>query len=249
MSEDPTQTRAAQEGSTLAGQVILVTGGARRLGRAIGEELWSHGATIVVHHHRSTEEAQELAQRLGERVLLVVADLRDRTATQAMFAEVKSQLGRIDGLVNSAAVFGRTPIASLSDEEWDEVLAVNLSAPRRCMQLAIAAGATAIVNVVDLAATQPWRGYAAYGVAKAGLLQLTRIAAKELIGQVRVNAVAPGLILLPDDVTAAERERLLAKVKGQRPGTPLDVARAVRYLLSEPFLTGVCLPVDGGQGL
>lgn len=233
----------------LAGQVILVTGGARRLGRAIGEELWSHGATIVVHHHRSTEAAQELLQRLGERVLLVSADLRDRGATQAMFAEVRSQLGRLDGLVNSAAVFARTPIASLSDEEWDEMLAVNLSAPRRCMQLAIAAGATAIVNLVDLAATQPWRGYAAYGVAKAGLLHLTRIAAKELLGQVRVNAVAPGLVLLPDDVTPAERERLLAKIAGQKPGTPLDVARAVRYLLSEPFLTGVCLPVDGGQGL
>ena len=117
------------------------------------------------------------------------------------------------------------------------------------MQQAIAAGASTIVNIVDVGASQPWRGYAAYGVAKAGLLHLTRIAAKELLGRVRVNAVAPGVVLLPDDIAPSERDRLQAKLTGQPSGSPLDVARAVRYLVSEPFVTGVCLPIDGGQSL
>jgi len=243
MEQSPTQKQP------LSGKVILVTGGARRIGQAICEELWTHGAIVVIHHHQSTVAAQQLAQRLGARAVLVRADLCDRAATEAMFAELGNRLGRIDGLVNSAAVFARTPIETLTDEQWDDILAVNLTAPRRCMQLAIATGVSAIVNIVDVGAIQPWRGYAAYGVAKAGLLHLTRIAAKELLGRVRVNAVAPGLVLLPDDVAPAERDRLHAKLTGPPSGSPQDVARAVRYLLSEPFVTGVCLPVDGGQSL
>ena len=243
MEQAPTQKQP------LSGKVILVTGGARRIGQAICEELWTHGAIVAIHHHQSMVAAQQLAQRLGARAVLVRADLCDRTATEAMFAELGNRLGRIDGLVNSAAVFARTPIETLTDEQWDDILAVNLTAPRRCMQLAIATGVSAIVNIVDVGAIQPWRGYAAYGVAKAGLLHLTRIAAKELLGRVRVNAVAPGLVLLPDDVAPAERDRLHAKLTGPPSGSPQDVARAVRYLLSEPFVTGVCLPVDGGQSL
>ena len=243
MEQSPTQKQP------LSGKVILVTGGARRIGQAICEELWTHGAIVVIHHHQSTVAAQQLAQRLGARAVVARADLCDRAATEAMFAELGNRLGRIDGLVNSAAVFARTPIETLTDEQWDDILAVNLTAPRRCMQLAIAAGTSAIVNIVDVGAIQPWRGYAAYGVAKAGLLHLTRIAAKELLGRVRVNAVAPGLVLLPDDVAPAERDRLHAKLTGPPSGSPQDVASAVRYLLSEPFVTGVCLPVDGGQSL
>ena len=243
MEQAPTQKQP------LSGKVILVTGGARRIGQAICEELWTHGAIVAIHHHQSMVAAQQLAQRLGARAVLVRADLCDRTATEAMFAELGNRLGRIDGLVNSAAVFARTPIETLTDEQWDDILAVNLTAPRRCMQLAIAAGTSAIVNIVDVGAIQPWRGYAAYGVAKAGLLHLTRIAAKELLGRVRVNAVAPGLVLLPDDVSPAEWDRLHVKLTGPPSGSPQDVARAVRYLLSEPFVTGVCLPVDGGQSL
>lgn len=242
-------TSQAPKPRSLTGQVVVVTGGARRVGQAICEALWSSGAHVVIHHHASHEAAKALGDRLGSRVTLARADLRDRDQTRAMFADLATQLGRIDGLVNSAAVFEKTPLETLRDEAWDEILAVNLTAPRRCMQLAIEHGAQAIVNIVDLAALAPWRGYAAYGVAKAGLLQLTKIAAKELAGRVRVSAVAPGLVLLPDDVSAQERARLLAKLPNGQPGSPHDVARAVHYLLTEPFVTGVCLPIDGGQSL
>ncbi len=237
------------EPHSLTGQVVVVTGGARRVGQAICEALWASGAHVVIHHFESHKAAQALAERLGSRVTLARADLRDRHATTAMFADLAAQLGRIDGLVCSAAIFGRTPLQTLTDDEWDDILAVNLTAPRRCMQLAIGHGAKAIVHIVDVAALTPWRGYAAYGVAKAGLLQLTKIAAKELLGSVRVNAVAPGLVLLPDDVTAEERARLLRKLPHGQMGSPHDVARAVQYLLTEPFVTGVCLPIDGGQSL
>ncbi len=240
---------SSTENGALAGQIVLVTGGARRLGRAICERLWRLGAVVVIHCHKSLTDAQALADSLGARSLVVNADLRDRLATEQMFADIVKKLGRIDAVVCSAAGFGRSPIDRLSDEVWDELLALNLTAPRRCMQLGIKAGAQAIVNIVDVGATQAWRGYAAYGVSKAGLLQLTRIAAKELVGKVRVNAVAPGYILPPDDISPQERERLGQKWAGYPVGTPQDVASAVAFLLSEPFLTGVCLPVDGGQSL
>lgn len=239
----------SDDAQSLAGQVVLVTGGARRIGRAICETLWQCGASVVIHHHQSGAEAQALATELGDRALVVQADLRDRRATEDMFATVLAKRSRIDAVVCSAAAFARTPLADLDDETWDELIAINLTAPRRCLQLGVSAGARSIVHIVDVAATQAWRGYAAYGVSKAGLLQLTKIAAKELVGRVRVNAVLPGFILPPDDASEAELARLSAKWEGYPSGTPQDVARAVAFLLREPFLTGVCLPVDGGQSL
>jgi pteridine reductase len=134
-------------------------------------------------------------------------------------------------------------------EQWDDQLAVNLTAPQRCIRLAIERGATAIVNVVDIAAWQPWREFSAYCVSKAGLLHLTLVLARELAPAVRVNAVAPGTVLFGEDLDEAARARVLARIPMGRAGQPADVARAVRFLLTEPYLTGVCLPVDGGQGV
>ncbi|MFO0578530.1 MAG: SDR family oxidoreductase [Polyangia bacterium] len=232
---------------SLAGQVVLVTGGGRRVGRAICEELAAAGARIVVHYHRSAVEAEALAARLGGEAL--GADLRSAAATEALFAAIATAHGRLDALVNSAAIFGRTPFATLTDAEWDEHLATNLTAPMRCTRSAVRLGARAIVNLVDIAAWQPWIGYGAYSVAKAGLLQLTRVLARELAPTVRVNAVAPGVVAFAEDLDEATRQRVLGRVPLGRSGEPADVARAVRFLLTEPFLSGVCLPVDGAQGL
>lgn len=229
--------------------MAVVTGGGKRVGRAICEELARAGARVAVHYHRSPSDAQALARRLGGGALAVGADLRKTGDCVAMFQTIEARAGRIDLLVNNAAIFGRTPFHSLTDEAWDEQLAVNLTAPMRCMRLAVAAGATAIVNLVDIAAWQPWSEYAAYSVAKAGLLHLTRVLSRELAPTVRVNAVAPGTVLFPEDYDASARARVLARVPLGREGQPEDVARAVRFLLAEPYLTGVCLPVDGGQGL
>lgn len=236
-------------GTELQGRLILVTGGGQRVGRSICEELGSAGARLIVHYHRSQSDAESLVRRLGRGALAIRADLRNTGETVAMFQRIEAQVGRIDMLVNNAGIFSRTPFHSLTDEAWDEQLAVNLTAPQRCMRLAVSAGATAIVNLVDIAAWQPWSEYSAYAVAKAGLLHLTKILARELAPTVRVNAVAPGTVLFPEDYDASAKARVLARVPLGRQGQPEDVARAVRFLLSERYLTGVCLPVDGGQGL
>ncbi len=245
MQHDP----SAPSGTALTGRLILVTGGAQRVGRSICEELGRAGARLVVHYHRSQTDAAALARSLGPGSLAIGADLRSAHQTAALFQTISDRLGRIDMLVNNAAIFHRTPFHALNDEAWDEQLAMNLTAPQRCTRLAVAAGATAVVNLVDIAAWQPWSEFSAYSVAKAGLLHLTRILARELAPTVRVNAVAPGTVLFPDDYDAAAKARVLARVPLGQTGQPADVARAVRFLLSESYLTGVCLPVDGGQGL
>lgn len=251
MSTSPAPS--ASQPLPLTGRLFLVTGGGVRVGRAICEELARGGAQVAIHCNSSLAPAQALAEQLGNHAFVVAADLRDRLATEVMFDRVQSQSrsegGRIDGLVNSAARFTRTPFTELTDAQWDDELAVNLTAPQRCIRFAVARGATAIVNLVDIGAWQPWREFAAYGVSKAGLLHLTRILARELAPTVRVNAVAPGTVLFPEDYDADAQARVLARIPVGRPGQPSDVARAVRYLLTEPYLTGVCLPVDGGQGV
>lgn len=251
----------------LRGQLVLVTGGAQRVGRAICLQLAQAGAQVAIHYHRSQDAAHALAKELGQGAFAVAADLRELAQTREMFAQVTqgSQSGRVDALVNNAALFARTPLLPPTSqspldeawqqqfqEQWEEQLRVNLTAPQRCIQLAVAGGATAVVNVVDIAAWQPWAEFSAYSVAKAGLLQLTRVLARELAPRVRVSAVAPGMVLLPAESVpgaSAWTEKVQARVPLGRIGEPSDVARAVCMLLTEPFLTGVCLPVDGGQGL
>lgn len=234
---------------SLANQVVLVTGGARRLGRAISEALLAEGALVAVHHFKSTDADRAWLEAFADRALPVSADLCSPTETERLFATIAARWPRLDAVVCNAAMFEKTPFSDLSDDVWDKMLALNLTAPRRCMQLGVAMGAHAIVNVLDVAATQAWRGYAAYGVTKAGLLHLTKIWAKELRGRVRVNAVSPGLILPPSDAPAEEQRRLAQKNSGFPKGTPQDAASAVCFLLREPHLTGVCLPVDAGESL
>jgi NAD(P)-dependent dehydrogenase (short-subunit alcohol dehydrogenase family) len=232
----------------LHGKTILVTGAARRVGRAIAEELAAGGARIVVHYHSGDDEAAALWQSLPDS-LIVRADLRRPEAARAVVEAALDGTGRLDAVVSSAAGYARTPLAELTDEVWDAMLALNLSAPMRLARAAVPAGATAIVNLVDIAAWQPWPNYLAYSTAKAGLLHLTRCLAVELAPTVRVNAVAPGTVAFPDDWDEARRARQESRIPLGRSGSPADAARAVRFLLEEDYLTGVCLPVDGGAGL
>jgi pteridine reductase len=237
----------------LDGKSVLVTGGAHRLGGAIAEALSARGAKVVIHHHSSAAAASALAQRLpGAKV--VAGDLRRPEGARAVVAAAAGAYdsGSLDALVNSAAGYARTPLLELTDEAWEEMLALNLSAPMRLIRAALGHGLTAVVNVVDVAAYQPWPGYAAYSVSKAGLLHLTRCLALELAPTVRVNAIAPGTVAFPVDPInwdEARRARQVARIPLGRSGTLADAARAVRYLLEEDYLTGVCLPVDGGAGL
>ena len=237
---------------SLVGKTALVTGGARRVGRAIVEELARAGARVVIHHRGSPAEAQALAATLpvaAGAAVVVQADLGERAAARRVIDEAAAAVGNLDILVNSAAGYARTPLAAMDDDAWDDLFALNLDAPMRLMREAARAGASSIVNIVDVAAWQPWANWSAYATSKAALLHLSRCLALELAPRTRVNCVAPGTVIFPDDWDEARRAQQLAKVPLGRAGAPEDVARAVRYLCEEPFLTGVCIPVDGGAGL
>jgi len=232
----------------LAGKTILVTGAARRVGRAIAEELSRAGARIAIHHRSSDGDAAALAKSLGNAVA-IRADLRDPSAPDRLVDETIARAGALDALVNCAADYARTPLSELTDEKWSSMLELNLTAPMRLIRAAVPRGVRSIVNIVDVAAWQPWPNWLAYSTSKAALLHLTKCLALELAPSVRVNAIAPGTVIYPDDWDDARRATQNKKIPLGRPGDPADVARAVLYLLKEDYLTGVCLPVDGGAGL
>lgn len=237
---------------SLAGKTALVTGGARRVGRAIVEELARAGCRVVIHHATSDVEAAALAAALGSGgapAPVVKADLRDRAAARAVVDAAVAATGRLDILVNSAAAYARTPLASLDDDTFAAMLELNLAAPLRLMREAARVGVASIVNLVDVAAWQPWPSWSAYATSKAALLHLSRCLALELAPATRVNAVAPGTVIFPDDWDAARRAAQLRRVPLGREGSPADVARAVRFLCEEEYLTGACIPVDGGAGM
>jgi pteridine reductase len=237
---------------SLAGKTALITGGARRVGRAIVEELARAGCRVVIHHASSDAEAAALASGLATpdyTPAVVRADLRARDAARAVVEAARSATGRLDILVNSAAAYTRTPLATLDDEVWHDLFELNLAAPMRLMREAAAAGVGAIVNIVDVAAWQPWPNWSAYATSKAALLHLSRCLALELAPKTRVNCIAPGTVIFPDDWDANRRAAQLRKIPLAREGSPADVARATRYLCEEDYLTGVCIPVDGGAGL
>ncbi|HEY2745203.1 MAG TPA: SDR family NAD(P)-dependent oxidoreductase, partial [Polyangia bacterium] len=227
---------------SLAGKTALVTGGARRVGRAIVEELARAGARVVIHHRGSPDEARALAAAISAvaagAAVVVQADLAERAAAARVINDAVAAVGRLDILVNNAAAYARTPLDALDDDAWSAMLAVNLDAPMRLMREAARAGVGSIVNLVDVAAWQPWAHWSAYATSKAALLHLSRCLALELAPRTRVNCVAPGTVIFPDDWDEARRAAQLAKVPLGREGSPADVARAVRMLCEEPYLTG-----------
>ena len=236
----------------LRGKAALVTGAAVRVGRAIALELARAGMDVAVHYRDSAEEAEATAagvRALGSRAVLVQGD--QATDAGRIVAEAARGLGRLDLLVCSAAAFEKVPAAELDRARWDAMLAANLSGPFFLMQAAephLRASRGAIVNLLDLLGTsQVWKGYAHYAAAKAGLTALTRLLALEWAPAVRVNGVAPGTVLFPDGLPQDEQERIVARIPAGQPGAPEDVARAVRFLASQPFVSGQVLAVDGAR--
>jgi NAD(P)-dependent dehydrogenase (short-subunit alcohol dehydrogenase family) len=237
-----------------AGQVVLVTGGARRLGRAIVEAMAAEGARVAIHHHASQDAAATLARQLeGARYPkpgIFQADLQDAKQVQELPARVVRELGRLDVLVNSAAVLTRQPFGSVTPESWDAVLNLNLRAYFLLAQAAAPALREArgkIVNISDVAAFEPWPSYLPHSISKAGVEMLTRGLARVLAPEVTVNCVAPGPVLLAEDTPDDARRRVLQSIPLARFGTPEDVVRAIRFFLTSDYVTGATLVVDGGQ--
>ena len=237
----------------LGGRVALVTGAGRRLGRALASALAERGMTLALHHHRSAGGAADLRDAIvaaGGRAACFAADLSDPVAARELPARVVAELGGLDLLVNSAAVMHRTPIGAVSVGEWDAMFALNLRAPFFAAQAAaghMRNNGGAIVNIADLAAFETWPGYVPHGISKAGVVQMTRALAHALAPTIRVNAVAPGAVMLPDDWDASAAERLASTTPLRRLGAPSDVVDAVLYLLHADYVTGETIVVDGGR--
>jgi pteridine reductase len=236
----------------LAGRVALVTGGGRRIGRAIAESLGERGMRVAIHYNGSADGAREAAARIdgaGGSAATFHADLSRPGEPAALVERVADQMRGLHVLVNSAAVMLRTPVGQVTEAEWDAMFALNLRAPFFAAQAAAAhmGEGGAIVNLADLAAFETWPGYVPHGISKAGVVQMTRALARVLAPSIRVNAVAPGAVLLPDDWEDAAAERLAATTPLGRLGAPADVVRAVLYLLDADYVTGETVIVDGGR--
>lgn len=238
----------------LRGRVALVTGAGRRLGRAMAGALAGRGATVAIHHHASSDGAEALRQeivRTGGRAACFEADLTDPVAARALPERVVQEFGQLDILVNSAAVMHRLGFEETTPEAWDAIVNLNLRAVFFCTQgaaSALKAAGGKVINLADLAGLEPWPGFAAHSVSKAGVVMLTKVLARSLAPQVTVNAIAPGAVLVPEDYDAEERERLARATPLRRLGSPTDVVAALLYLLEGgDFVTGEVLVVDGGR--
>jgi 3-oxoacyl-[acyl-carrier protein] reductase/pteridine reductase len=234
--------------SNLAGKVILVTGGARRIGRGIALRLADEGARVAIHYGRSEKEARQTAEACGGAELFQ-ANLESVEEIARMFAGISTRLGRLDGLVNNAARFTRLDPLDITEKDWDFIHAVNLKAVFFCCQNAARlmrkSGGGRIVNISSLGGIRPWAEHAHYCASKAGVIMLTRALAKAFAPEITVNSVAPGVIPF-EDIDERGR-RMMESTPAGRGGTPAEVADAVVYFLkASNFITGQILAVDGG---
>ena len=243
---------------SLAGKVALVTGGARRVGAAIARRLHAAGANVLLHYRDSEAEAAKLESELNalrsRSAAKVKAELLAPIAPRALLTSARQGFGRLDLLVNNASSFFPVELGAIEPSHWEELVGSNLRAPLFICQEAapeLAANAGSIVNIVDIHAERPLRGYPLYSIAKAGLAALTRSLAVELAPRVRVNGVAPGAIAWPEDgqFDPGERERILATTPLGRIGSPEDIAQAVHFLACAPYVTGQIIAVDGGRSI
>jgi pteridine reductase len=243
---------------SLSGQWALVTGAAKRIGAAIASTLHDAGANVAIHYFTSAEPADALAAELNARrknsALALGADLRETSALQSLVDRVVDHDGRLDILVNNASTFYPTPLGSITEHEWHDLIDSNLKAPLFLCQCALPhlrAARGVIVNIVDIHAQRPLRQHVVYGAAKAGLAMLTRSLAKDLGPDIRVNGVAPGAILWPEaGVPEKIQQSIIREISLKRPGEPQDIADAVLFLVRDaPYVTGQILAVDGGRSV
>lgn len=238
----------------LRNATALITGGAHRLGRAITLALAQAGANVVINYHRSAAAAEETAaaaRAAGVRALLLPADMADGGQVEGAVTQVYDTFARIDLLVANAGAFRRTPFATLTDRDWDDMTRANLDTFLRPARIIgrhmYEQGHGCIIAMADVAGLRPWAGYAPYSVAKSGVIALAQSLAVELAPRVRVNAIAPGPILFPVDQDDAAYQREIARTLLARPGDASNISDAVLFLARNDYVTGIVLPVDGGR--
>ncbi len=243
----------------LAGKVALITGAARRVGAAIARRFHAAGADVLVHCNRSLDEAEKLVAQLEARrvgsAAAVSLDLLDTAKLGVLVETAQRRFGRLDILVNNASTFYPTPIGEITEKHWDDLFGSNLKAPLFLSQAAAPALRLArglIINIVDIHGMRPLRRYPVYGAAKAGLIMLTRSLARELGPQVRVNGIAPGPVMWPEDgiADAALQQKIVERTLLKRTGSADDIARTALFFAADaPYVTGQILAVDGGRSV
>jgi pteridine reductase len=235
-------------------RVALVTGAAKRLGRAVALRLAADGADVVIHYRQSQREALETVEevkKLGRRALAIAADLTNVSEIENLFAQTAEHFGRLHILINSAANFVETPFARTSEADWDRALDSNLKAYFFCAQAAAPALKSShgvIINFADIGGILGWPGFIPHSISKAGVIMLTRALAKELAPEVRVNAIAPGTITMPGD-PPEWRQDFIERAPLKRTGISVDITDAVSYLVNARFITGHTMVIDGGRTL
>ena len=240
-------------GDNLTGRVALVTGAGRRVGRAIALALGARGMHVVVHFNGSRTGADETARLItdaGGQAIVEQADLTQVEAANELVDRAIAWRGALSALVNSAAIMLRTPVGETTTPDWDTMFALNVRAPYFLSQRAapaLAASQGAIVNIADLAAFESWPAYVPHGMTKAAVVQMTHAMARALAPGVRVNAVAPGVVLLPEGWSEEAAEHLRSTTPLRRLGSPEDVAQVVVFLLEAQYVTGEVIRVDGGR--
>jgi len=234
-------------------RVALVTGAGRRVGRALAIALGTRGMHVLVHYNASAVDAEETARlvtRAGGTAELLRADLSGIGDAERLVDQAVSARGTLDVLVNSAAMMLRTPVGETTAADWDAMFALNVRAPYFLSQRAapaLRAARGSIINIADLAAFETWPAYVPHGITKAAVVQMTRALARVLAPEVRVNAIAPGVVLLPEGWADADAEHLRGTTPLRRLGSPEDVAGAMLYLLDAGYVTGEVITVDGGR--
>ena len=241
----------------LSNKVVLITGAAHRIGATTARMLHGEGMNILLHYRHSRDAAEALQTELNDirpdSVKLLQADLHDTQSLPGLIGEAVKFWDRLDVLINNASSFYSTPIGSVTEAQWDDLIGSNLKAPLFLSQAAapyLRQHQGCIVSIVDIHAERPLKEFPVYSMAKAGLVMLTKSLACELGPEVRVNAVAPGAILWPENLGEAEKEKIISRTFLKRQGAPDDIARAILYLVRDAgYVSGQVLTVDGGRSL
>ncbi len=236
-------------------RTVLITGAAKRIGAALARDLHGYGMDIIIHYHRSAQEAGILADELNKirasSAFLLQGNLLDTGSYESIIQKAIGFTGRLDVLINNASLFYPTAIGKTTVQNWQEIFGTNLAAPFFLAQAAadtLAEHQGCIINLTDIHGTRPLKDHPVYSTAKAGLIMLTKALAKELGPAIRVNAVSPGAILWPEGLSERKKEQIINKTIMKRMGKPEDIAGAVRFLIRDAdYITGQVIVVDGGR--
>ncbi len=238
-------------------KIILITGGAIRLGRVITKELVNAGGIVYCHYNNSDKEAKFLQREIektSSTIHLIRGDLSDIKFTKNIVSQLVKREGRIDVLINNAAIFFKTPFGSITEEKWDQLFSVNLKAPFFLSQEAGMVmkkqGSGKIINIGDTSGLSPWPGYLPYSLTKSGIIAMTKGLAKALAPEVLVNCINPGPVLVPGDYSESDIQKAVDKTLLKKIGGPEDIARTVQFLIEgTDYITGAIINVDGGRSI